>query len=251
VRVVPAASAIALAALVGLAACSTGGSGSAGGGSTTPAHGATTSPARTVASVTVATTSPPTTVAPTTPPPATAAPTTASPATPAPAPAAPAVQPGRVLLVGDSVMAALNPEYTDAARKVLGAAGWRVVIDAAVNRSTSQGGPVLASMRPTADDTIVIMLGHNDAGSPKVFTPRVDTLLGQLQAVRRVFWLTMREPRYATANQVLAAEQAAHPNLRLIPWAASIQPGWTAKDGLHLNGSGATGMARLILQAIG
>jgi lysophospholipase L1-like esterase len=160
------------------------------------------------------------------------------------------VAPGRVILVGDSVMAALEPNYTDAARKVLGAAGWNVAIDAEVNRSTIQGRQVLKALRPGPADTVVLMLGHNDAGTPSVFAPRVDGILDDLDGVGRVFWLTMREPRYAPANAVLSAERAAHPNLRIIPWAASIQPGWTAKDGLHLNGSGATGMANLILQAI-
>jgi hypothetical protein len=83
-----------------------------------------------------------------------------------------------------------------------------------------------------------------------VFGPRVESILGDLGGVQRVFWLTMREPRYAQANAVLSGAQASHPNLRIVPWAASIQPGWTAKDGLHLNGSGATGMAQLILAAI-
>jgi lysophospholipase L1-like esterase len=155
-----------------------------------------------------------------------------------------------VILVGDSVMAALEPNYTDAAREVLVPAGWDVDIDAEVNRSTLQGGRVVASFGPRPQDTVVIMLGHNDAGSAKVFAPRVEQVLEGLASVQRVFWLTMREPRYATANAVLADAAARHPNLHIIPWAASIAPGWTARDGLHLNGSGATGMAQLILNAI-
>ncbi len=155
-----------------------------------------------------------------------------------------------MILVGDSVMAALEPEYTDAARKVLGAAGWNVAIDAKVNRSTIQGRQVLKALRPSANDTVVLMLGHNDAGTPAVFGPRVESILSDLDGVGRVFWLTMREPRYAQANAVIASAGAKHTNLRMVPWDASIQPGWTAKDGLHLNGSGATGMANLILASI-
>jgi len=153
-------------------------------------------------------------------------------------------------LVGDSVMAALNPDYTDAARKVLAPAGWTVTIDAKVNRSTIEGRKVLKALHPGPSDTVVIMLGHNDAGTPSVFAPRVDGILQDLQGVKRVFWLTMREPRYSQADAVLAAARAEHPNLQIIPWASSIKPGWTAKDGLHLNPSGARGMAQLILQSI-
>jgi hypothetical protein len=137
---------------------------------------------------------PPTTLPPTTLPPTTI-PTTV-PTTPAPT-TIPKVVPGRVVLVGDSVMAALDPNYTNAAREVLGAAGWKVDIDAAVNRSTIQGGSVVAGLHPAAGDTVVLMLGHNDAGSAKVFGPRVEAVLAQLAGVQRVFWLTMREPRYA------------------------------------------------------
>lgn len=177
-----------------------------------------------------------------TPPPSTAA--------AAPPTAAAAVAPGRVFLVGDSVMAALNPDYTDAARKVLAPAGWQVTIDAKVNRSTVQGRKVLQALHPRPSDTVVIMLGHNDAGTRSVFGPRVDAIMGDLQGVGRVFWLTMREPRYSEADAVLTTAQAKYPNLRIIPWASSIQPGWTAKDGLHLNPPGARGMAQLILQSI-
>ena len=155
-----------------------------------------------------------------------------------------------MILIGDSVMAALNPDYTDAARKVLGPAGWSVVIDAKVDRSTLEGRRVLQGLHPGPNDTVVIMLGHNDAGTPSVFGPRVDGILQDLARVHRVFWLTIREPRYAAADAVLTADLARYPNLHLIPWAASIQPGWTARDGLHLNASGATGMAHLILQSI-
>jgi lysophospholipase L1-like esterase len=185
----------------------------------------------------------------TTVPPTTAAPTTAAPTTAAPTTVARAA-PGRVILVGDSVMAALEPDYTDAAREVLVPAGWDVDIDAEVNRSTLQGGRVVSSFGPRPQDTVVIMLGHNDAGSAKVFAPRVEQVLEDLASIQRVFWLTMREPRYATANAVLADAAAHHPNLHIIPWAASIAPGWTARDGLHLNVSGANGMAQLILNAI-
>jgi lysophospholipase L1-like esterase len=231
-----------LGAAVVLGACSSGSGVPAGAGGNPPFVTPAPSTAPVVSAVatptTAVTTSPPTTS------PTTAAPTTAAPTTAA------RVEPGRVILVGDSVMAALDSNYTDAAREVLAPAGWDVDIDAEVNRSTVQGGRVLSAFGPRPQDTVVIMLGHNDAGSAKVFAPRVEEVLEGLADVRRVFWLTMREPRYATANTVLADAAAHHPNMHIIPWAASIAPGWTARDGLHLNGSGATGMAQLILKAI-
>jgi lysophospholipase L1-like esterase len=156
----------------------------------------------------------------------------------------------RVVLIGDSVMAALSPGYTNAAAKVIGAAGWNVVIDARVNRTTVQGADVARARRAQETDSVVLMLGHNDGATPSVFTRRATAVLEQLKRVPRVYWLTMREPRYAGANQVLRALARRYPNLRLIDWAHTLKPGWTAKDGLHLNSAGATGMATLILSSV-
>jgi len=155
-----------------------------------------------------------------------------------------------VVLIGDSVMAALNPDYTNAAAKVIGAAGWNVVIDARVNRTTTQAGQVARARRAQETDSVVIMLGHNDGATPSIFTRRATGVLDQLTSVPHVYWLTMREPRYAGANQILRGLTKRYPNLRLIDWAHQIKTAWTAKDGLHLNGAGATGMAKLILASL-
>ena len=159
-------------------------------------------------------------------------------------------RPRTVVLIGDSVMAALNPGYTNAAAKVIGGAGWKVVIDAKVNRTTSQGADVARARRAQETDSVVVMLGQNDGATPSVFQRRAAAVMQQLKTVPHVYWLTMREPRYAGANQVLRAMTAQYRNLRLVDWAHRIQPGWTAKDGLHLTGAGATGMARLILASL-
>jgi lysophospholipase L1-like esterase len=156
----------------------------------------------------------------------------------------------RVVLIGDSVMAALNPGYTNAAARVIGAAGWNVIIDARVNRSTAQGADVAQARRAQETDSVVVMLGHNDGATPSVFSRRATAVLEQLKRVPRVYWLTMREPRYAGANQVLRTLAPRYRNVRLIDWAHTVKPGWTAKDGLHLNGDGATGMAMLILSSL-
>jgi lysophospholipase L1-like esterase len=156
----------------------------------------------------------------------------------------------RVLLIGDSVMAALDPAYTDAAATVIGAAGWNVVIDARVNRTTAQGVDVARARRAQETDSVVVMLGHNDGATPSVFARRATAVLEQLKRVPRVYWLTMREPRYAGANHVLRTLVRPYPNLHLVDWAHTVKPGWTAKDGLHLNGAGATGMATLILTSL-
>jgi lysophospholipase L1-like esterase len=133
---------------------------------------------------------------------------------------------------------------------VIGAAGWSVIIDARVNRTTAQGADVAKARRTQETDSVVVMLGHNDGGTPAVFSRRAVAVLEQLKRVPHVYWLTMREPRYAGANQVVRALALRYPNLRLIDWAHTVKPSWTAKDGLHLNGPGAIGMATLILSSL-
>jgi lysophospholipase L1-like esterase len=158
------------------------------------------------------------------------------------------VAPSRVFLLGDSVMAALNPEYTNDARKVIGAAGWNVVIDAKVNRTVAQGRKVIVSRRQSIGDTVVIMLGHNN--DPSGFTREATKTLDLLTGVNRVFWLTMREPRYSVSNQALRDLQQTYPNLRIIDWSSVIDLAETSRDGLHLKPSGAQHMAELILSSI-
>jgi len=155
-----------------------------------------------------------------------------------------------VLLIGDSVMAAMSPDYTDTARKVIGAAGWNVVIDAKVNRTTLQGVAVANAHRNQLGDSVVVMLGHNDGGTPSVFKARAAKVMAALAKVPHVYWLTMREPAYAGANQVLRGLTAKYRNLKLIDWSHTVRPGWTGKDGLHLSGTGATGMAKLVAASI-
>lgn len=170
------------------------------------------------------------------------------------APGAPAASAARrsVMIVGDSVVLALAASpYTGAADRVIGGAGWDVWLSAWVGRSTSQTHEVLLEERARWADAIVINSGYNDAAMPSLFASRADALLDDLAGVEAVFWLTLREtkPYYATANDTLRALQRDHPNLRLIEWNAKVNThaGWTGHDGLHLSGSGATGMAQLIL----
>src|SRR3954470_1334934 len=133
----------------------------------TPPAPTTTLPAPTTTTAAPVTT---TTTAPVAP----APPDTAKPGTP-PAGAASAAAPAavrRVVMVGDSVMAALSDHYTGAATKIIGGAGWDVVLDAVVNRSALQGETVIRDHLADITDTVVVMLGHNDGSNPALFRER-------------------------------------------------------------------------------
>lgn len=159
----------------------------------------------------------------------------------------PPLRPTRVLVLGDSVMKGAAARYAPALP------GRDVVVDAEVNRTTGQGADVVA--RIGADwDVVVILLGHNDGGTPGAYQPAARRLLDELRGVRRVVWLTIHEvrPYYPAVNQYIAGLQATYPNLRTADWnaVASAHPEGLAADGLHLNGAGAELMAALVADQV-
>ena len=162
-------------------------------------------------------------------------------------PAYPPVRPTKVLILGDSVMKGAATQYA------VKLPGRNVVVDAEVNRSTGQGADVVA--RLGADwDVVVVLLGHNDGGTPGAYQPAARRILDQLRGVRRVVWLKIHEvrPYYPGVNQYIASLQSTYPNLRTADWnaIASAHPEALAGDGLHLNGQGADLMAGLVADQV-
>ena len=146
---------------------------------------------------------------------------------PAPASAFEPLRPTRVLVLGDSVMKGAADRYAGALP------GREVVVDAEVNRTTSQGADVLAGLGSDWD-VVVVLLGHNDGGSPGAYQPAVRRILDQLRDVRLVSWLTIHEVRdyYPGVNQYVAGLQGEYPNLRIGDWhaVAASNPGAVAKS---------------------
>ncbi|MEZ5140090.1 MAG: hypothetical protein R2702_11950 [Acidimicrobiales bacterium] len=159
----------------------------------------------------------------------------------------PPVRPTRVLILGDSVMKGAVSAYPGALP------GREVTVSAEVNRSTGQGADELARLG-TDWDVVVILLGHNDGGSPGAFQPAARRILDQLRGVRVVSWLTIHEvrPYYPGVNQYIAGLRADYPNLIVGDWnaVAAANPGALAGDGLHLNGEGARLMAGVVADQV-
>lgn len=164
-----------------------------------------------------------------------------------PAAAFPPTRATRVLALGDSVM--------EGAAGAIPAAvpGREVVVDTAVSRSTGATAAAAAG-HGTDWDVVVILIGHNDGASPGVYQPPYRRMLDQFATVPRVVVLTLHEvrPYYGGVNAFLRDEASRRPNVRLSDWndAVNRQPGATAGDGLHLTGSGAQLMARLVSEQV-
>ncbi|MBA3281590.1 MAG: hypothetical protein H0U29_05120 [Acidimicrobiia bacterium] len=156
-------------------------------------------------------------------------------------------RPTRVLAVGDSVMegaaAAIAAELP----------GREVLVDTEVSRSTSSSAEAGAG-HGTDWDVVVILLGHNDGGSPGVYQPPYRRLLDHFADAERIVVLTIHEvrPYYAGVNRFLRDEAAARSNVQVADWNATVSgtSGTTAGDGLHLSGRGAQLMAGLIADQV-
>lgn len=176
--------------------------------------------------------------------------------TQAPAVAAPAAEraaafppdrPTKVLVLGDSVMKGAEAQFAPALPDR------DVTVDAEVNRSTGQGAEVIAR-RGTDWDVVVILLAHNDGGSPGVYQPAANRILDQLATVPRVIWLTLHEvrPYYRDVNAFLRDQADRRPNLWVADWSAKVDatPGAVAGDGLHLRGPGQALMANFVAASV-
>lgn len=162
-------------------------------------------------------------------------------------PAYPPGRPTRVLVLGDSVIKGAESAV------IAGLPGREVVFDAEVNRSTGTGADIVAQ-RGADWDVAVVLLGHNDGGSPGVFQPAARSIIDQLRDVPYVSWLTIHEvrPYYPDVNHYVAGLQSEYPNLHVGDWnaIAAAHPEGLSGDGLHLNGTGASLMAGLVTEQV-
>jgi lysophospholipase L1-like esterase len=159
----------------------------------------------------------------------------------------PPVRPTRVLVLGDSVIKGAE------AAVIAALPGREVVFDAEVNRSTGTGADIVAQ-RGADWDVAVVLLGHNDGGSPGAFQPAARSIIDQLRDVPYVSWLTIHEvrPYYPDVNHFIAGLEGEYPNLHQGDWnaVANAHPEGVSGDGLHLNGTGANLMAGLVAEQV-
>lgn len=171
----------------------------------------------------------------------------------------------RVTVYGDSVQASFG--FAPQAVRHL-APGLRLRLEADVCRKLSAPGclggrpdSVVASanaLGPALGDVVVVHVGYNDfAGGYDIRAAMAAFARG---GVRAVVWVLLREarPGYAATNAHIrrtlagATRRPGGPVVRLADWnaASAGQPGWFTADRIHLNGSGALGLARLLREEV-
>lgn len=178
-------------------------------------------------------------------------------------PASAAPQP-RVTVFGDSVQASFSfvPQAVQRLSR-----GIDLRLEARVCRKLATGGclggspeSVLAIAQargPALGELVVVHVGYNDFARAY----DIDAVLRAFQraGVRTVVWVTLREAHrhYGATNALIraAARRAARrpglPTVRVADWNAfSVGRPWFTSDGVHLNASGALGLADLLRQNV-
>ena len=176
----------------------------------------------------------------------------------------------RVFLLGDSTLAALR--WTGTAPLL---APYDYLLDAeSCRRITGQscrgregyapnnGIEAMTSHNGELGDTVVAMIGYDDAGA--IFGAEVDALIAEAkrQGVKRVIWLTFKTdvsyvgPTYASddttykSNNRILTEKATQYSgyVTLADWntVGHQHPDWFADDGIHLSLAGGTGLANYV-----
>lgn len=176
--------------------------------------------------------------------------------------------PRRVLMVGDSTLAAVrnvtaSQELFVGFDPVLDAQGCRRLVwpscfsDSDFRVPNTVEEAILGT--PGVVDVVFVMAGYNDWHDP--FGSFVDTIMAAARAkgARQVVWLTFsvgRQPEssataigvYAENTRDLWASAPRHPDLHVADWRTynSRSFGWMSGDGVHLTTRGAFGLADYI-----
>lgn len=173
-------------------------------------------------------------------------------------------QPGRITVIGDSVMTAV--QWNAQPLSILEQGFADVDLQIAVCRRLAGSScpfegerpPNLVDLVPALGDKIgsvvVVEVGYNDP--EEGFAAAVDSSVQTLLAagVRRIFWVNYHDwvAPFARLNAILAQTVARYPQVTVVDWqAASLNRySWFQSDGIHLVLEGAVALASLIHEAI-
>lgn len=162
-------------------------------------------------------------------------------------------------IFGDSAAEVLD--YVPDAKSYLGGGldvNWQLKV---CRRLVQLSCPYEGVRPPTVNDVIqaapngslgpiaVVDVGYNDYVDQ--YQADMETVIKGLLAkgVQHIIWTTLHEVRtdYKSINATIRAEAARWPQITIADWnAASQGQDWFNSDGIHLNSSGAWGLARLL-----
>ena len=141
----------------------------------------------------------------------------------------------RLLMIGDSILAAVSRRYSNMACDRLVPMGWQVAVEAERGRFIDLGLRIVKKKLPQGFDAAVLFLGTNYGKKQDIYQEYLDKILDEL-APRPVIILTATEykPFMQEVNAVIEEEVRTRDNLWLVDWREiSKTPGVLWKDGIH------------------
>ncbi len=174
----------------------------------------------------------------------------------APLPLAPDVRAGSRLSPGARTVYALGDSVMLSAASTLPATmgGWTVVVDGKVGRRMPEGIALLDANADRLTQVVVILLGHNYGGGGSAWSS-ISGMLARTGGVERVVLVTVAEwsPAQREVNDAIRHAANVYPNVVIADWAAvtAANPGYLARDRVHVTGQGAWALAQLIATVTG
>ncbi len=159
----------------------------------------------------------------------------------------------RLLMIGDSIFAAMATRYSDLACRVLNPLGWSVAVEAEVGRFVDLGVRVVKRKVPQGFDAAIVFLGTNYRGVQDDYRVAMIEILDQLSP-RPVIVLTASEhnKNISEVNRVVIEQVGERQNLWLIDWRRlSKNPGRLWRDGIHPTEEGEQFLIDTIAQVLG
>ena len=160
----------------------------------------------------------------------------------------------RVLMIGDSILAAVSKRYGNEVCRTMTPLGWRVEIEAEVSRFIDFGLIVADKMLEQDWDAIVIFLGTNYNGDAKQYFKLMNRLINRF-GDRPVVVVTVSERNddMVEVNQILRALDETYANVSIVDWAAATaaDPSLLVDDLIHPSEIGRLSLAVLLTQRFG
>ncbi len=160
----------------------------------------------------------------------------------------------RVLMIGDSILAATAERYTGEMCDRLVPMGWAVEVDAQTGSPIEFGHTVLDRRLDAGWDAVVILLGTNYNGNAPAFADALGDMLDELEPLP-VLLLTVSEyeERQAEVNYVIRTLARQHDNVRVLEWSerTADDDSLLRGDGIHPSDEGRQELVSMISQALG
>lgn len=159
----------------------------------------------------------------------------------------------RVLMIGDSILAALSRRYSNLACKQLTPLGWQISIEAEIGRAVEFGPRVLSAKMDETWHAAVVFLGTNYWRDQDKYEADLVRVLDRL-APRPTVLVSVSEWRdeQREVNEVIADQVLNRDNVWFIDWRKISQtPGVLSSDDIHPSNEGNQLLVSLLVETLG